>query len=142
MCVCLCLLFYLPLLLHKRMCTHSLSYTLTHTHIHTHIHMLTHTHTCTHMLTHTRTCTHTHTHTHTHKQVYNILLNARYGDEDDQIGLLRLLSNKTFTAGFPLHEVRYLFVAFISYYNFQVGKETILYNSKHNYIAISVCFLH
>ena len=30
---------------------------------------------------------------------------AKYGEQDDQIGMLRLLQNKTFTDAYPLHDV-------------------------------------
>lgn len=40
-------------------------------------------------------------------QVYYMLLNVRYGEEDDQVGLLRMLANNSFSSGFPLHEVQY-----------------------------------
>ena len=38
-------------------------------------------------------------------QVWHIMQNARYGEDDDQIGILRLLANKSLTSAFPLHEV-------------------------------------
>ena len=38
-------------------------------------------------------------------QVWHHLQNARYGDEDDQIGILRLLQNGCFNNAFPLHDV-------------------------------------
>ena len=43
-------------------------------------------------------------------QVWNIMQDVRFGDEeddtnDDQVGLLRLLDDKSFTASYPLHEV-------------------------------------
>ena len=33
------------------------------------------------------------------------LQEAKYGDEEDQVGVLRLIQNGTFTDQFPLHDV-------------------------------------
>ena len=38
-------------------------------------------------------------------QVHYIMLNQRYGEEDDQVGLLRLLAKQYFSSAYPLHEV-------------------------------------
>ena len=32
--------------------------------------------------------------------------NTKYGDSEDQVGVSRLLQNSSFTAAFPLHDVR------------------------------------
>ncbi len=34
-----------------------------------------------------------------------MLQNARYGEDSDQIGILRLTQNKTISTAYPLHEV-------------------------------------
>lgn len=43
--------------------------------------------------------------------VWHILQNARYGEDEDQIGILRLTQNKTISAAYPLHESSYKFDA-------------------------------
>ncbi|XP_064396523.1 anoctamin-7-like isoform X2 [Halichondria panicea] len=41
--------------------------------------------------------------------VWHMLQNARYGEDSDQIGILRLTQNKTISTAYPLHESSYKF---------------------------------
>ena len=38
-------------------------------------------------------------------QVYDILLRIQYGKDDDQVGVSRLIGNRSFSKAFPLHDV-------------------------------------
>jgi len=54
---------------------------------------------------HIHTCT-PHCITSCIQQVHDILQRIQYGKDDDQVGIARLISNRTFAKGFPLHDVR------------------------------------
>lgn len=38
-------------------------------------------------------------------QVNDILLRIQYGKDDDQVGISRLISNRSFSNAFPIHDV-------------------------------------
>ncbi len=40
-------------------------------------------------------------------KVAHLFNEARYGEDPDQVGVLRLLTNGTFSTSYPLHEVRW-----------------------------------
>ena len=38
-------------------------------------------------------------------QTWHLMQDAKYGDDEDQVGVLRLVQNNSFNGYFPLHEV-------------------------------------
>ena len=55
-----------------------------------------------------------HVHVLTLLQVWHIMQNAKYGTDEDQIGVLRLVQNNSFSGYYPLHEVCMLYVCFVN----------------------------
>lgn len=50
-----------------------------------------------------------------HTQVYDILQRIQYAKGSDQIGLGRLLGNRSFNNAFPLHDVSHLLLLWLYY---------------------------
>ena len=42
--------------------------------------------------------------------MHDILLRIQYGKDDDQVGISRLISNRSFSKAFPIHDVCIIYV--------------------------------
>ena len=88
-----------------------------------------------------------HVHVLTLLQVWHIMQNAKYGTDEDQIGVLRLVQNNSFSGYYPLHEVCMLYVfcelpCFLICFPRTIFFQTLQsceYNSMAGNIALAQC---